>query len=594
MSDYSIKTEIPEKPGRSKLHFCSFFLIFLFSFFSCWAWSFNPDRLFPQNLKEPFWESLKLHPERTRALFLSCIFSDNVKTKTEILYARYAVEKDEYIIAGKIDSDTSALVDTKIFNLPPGLFSPQKQNGKPLYSRGLCLKGAFDSKRAVYSFVPYKSKTAFISDLGYLEIRFKASTDKCADLCGQVFTLLFNGSVSIKKSVPLNKYYLFRDNYFGHVDEYYTEGMDFVSNTSLINNKNILNNTSRFNHVFFPVHKITFYKFERDHNKKALAEARLTTDMIFKNRFLLSQDERLKRGMVPGWVKLNLKRLAQTDIGSGQNHLVFLSIGSGINYFDDPWKAERENIPSPRFVFSNYAMYLKKLQIYPSYSIDSGKTGRSRLGSINRWQYPEIMDQGVIPDSSDRYAQWASLSWRKIYLKSLEQALVSYGVLNDSVDLEPGFRFLETVFNGNIVNNEVRVMGALNIPGLCRSVIVPNGYLKEYVKRAPDKKNPITIFGTSLFTEAFENSDKGFRATYLSLILKESHPVIYSIMNRSLKKEALKILSFIDTLAKEQGPDFFKTKYMKFNKKRKTQALIKKLELLESTRNKMLKRPILK
>ena len=103
---------------------------------------------------------------------------------------------------------------------------------------------------------------------------------------------------------------------------------------------------------FLPAtHKISLHKKILNHEEKKNRDHRLCLRLLRPGYPLLSQDERVKQGMVPSSFNLDLKRLAGSDIVAGQNINVFLTLGPGVNYFDDPCLASRRNIPSPRFVY---------------------------------------------------------------------------------------------------------------------------------------------------------------------------------------------------------------------------------------------------
>ncbi|EKD81662.1 MAG: hypothetical protein ACD_39C01701G0001 [uncultured bacterium] len=329
-----------------------------------------------------------------------------------------------------------------------------------------------------------------------------------------------------------------------------------------------------------------------DHLIKSEKDRQLTINLIAHEKFLYSQDMRLKLGMVPGFVTINWQYIDNTDIGSGQNHLVFLSSGPGINYFDDPWQQARKNIPCPRLFFHRDLANLARIQLYPTYSIAPQAKGTGRLAAINSFQTEIFNDSDL-----SKTVIWSSTEFKTRILTTIENLLCQYGLTNDSTDLTPGFEFAGQYHNGNPANNEIRLSQFTAVRDYLTAVIVPantsriyqQAYENELASTSRHWQYNCGIHYNDLFCEAVESTDKGFRSSWLMLQLKESHPTIYRILTNasqsSKTKAFIKITDKISRLAEKDGRDFFITPYFRHYRVLERQRIKLWLKYLEVCRS---------
>lgn len=505
------------------------------------------DRLFPQRLDQAFYEQLSANRGQERAVFLTA------GQREIIFYMRYA--ESGFVLRGQLESSEERLLTSAFEEAENVIFLPLKADGTPLYRRGtarrLSLKLSGDRVAAVVyvpRFINGVANDCFVCDAGYIEIS-PGSTPPSESELSELFGRLTAGAMTLSRQVALNRYYMYRDNYLGPVERFATaEYPDLLAG---------------------PAHKVTFYKSLRDNRLKAHKDKKLTIGLLAEHRFLLSQDLRLKLGMVPSTVVLKPENLENSDLGSGQNHMVFLTLGPGINYFDDPWQQPRENVPCPRMIFHRDACRFEKMQVFPTYSIEPGVKGVGRLQFINGFQ------NGRACNASFTEAVWPDENRKSHFLEKIEDALCRYGLLNDSPDLEPGFVFEDRCFKGNIVNNELRLHHALAVRDLMTAVIIPPGMKNSY-----DLHYRIAMLGTAphwdfncgihfqdLFIEAVEPSDKAFRAAWLMLVLRETHPAVYRLLKNARaegrKMAFMKIAGIISDSAASQGRSYFETPYFR-------------------------------
>lgn len=506
------------------------------------------DRLFPQRLDPAFFEQLIARKGQERAVFLA---ADN---RESIFYMRYAA--DGFIMRGQLEASEDRLFEAAFEKAENVIFSPLKADGNPLYRRGTARRlnlrlsgGRAASAIHVPRIIDGVPNECFVCDVGYVEIALGSTPPSESEL-NELFGRLTAGAMKLCPQVALNRYYMYRDNYLGPVEKFAAaEYRDLLAG---------------------PTHKVTFYKFLRDNQLKAHKDKKLTIGLLAEHRFLLSQDLRLKLGMVPATVVLKPENLYNSDLGSGQNHMVFLTIGPGINYFDDTWQQSRENIPCPRMIFHRDACRLEKMQVFPTYSIEPEEKGIGRLRFINGFQ-----NGPAVRNASFTEAVWPDENRKRQFLGKIEEALCGYGLLNDSPDLEPGFVFEDRLFKGNVVNNELRLHHALAVRDLMTAVIIPPGMKNSY-----DLHYRIAMHGTvshwdfncgihyrDLFVEATEPSDKAFRAAWLMLVLRETHPTAYRLLKTARsggqKMAFMKIASIIAESAAEQGRSYFETPYFR-------------------------------
>ena len=555
------------------------FLTIVFFIFKCSAYGIDLTRNFEQRINNSFLQDLLDNPNEYRATF----YKNQFYSELIILYLSYSPKGKCFILRGNIPAAIEQDLNSAIFSGKLDDFIGFKKNNKPLYKKGKAyigqakLKG---KKRFKFVFAPHKinkiPNNSFISDLGYLEARIPSDTINNATELKNVLKCIFQKKTQLVKQVQYNSYYCFRDNYFGRVHKLDADSLSQARATSFL----------------LPSHKLTFNKRIKDWAKKKQKDIQICLKIMFEDRYLLSQDERVKRKWVPGFVKLNQKRIANTDIGSGQNHLVFLSIGPGINYFDDPWKTPRKNIPCPRIIFTPEILSFNDYQIYPSYSIDSKKTGDNRCFEINKFQ-------NITPWKT-RKTNWISKSAKKPLISSIEAKLLKYGLTNDSADLEPGFKLAAKQFNGNIVNNEIRFNQTVSIKDLTYRIIIPPGSKQDYLQYAASYINNHStlhkdyICGqklTDLFIEAPSSDDKGFRIAYLMILLQQTHPQLYRLFRISMpNKGGLNfLLKKVNKEIKAQGIKFFHTPYFKAYSQLKQQQTEAWCNYLEAFRNKKTK-----
>jgi hypothetical protein len=538
-------------------NFKAFFCFVLFYFnatFVCRA--INIDRLQQQKLDKFFVAELRNNPEKERAIF----FEVEGSNELVILYASSKPEQGKFVMRGNLLESLDKFITDRFSKAKIKLFSPLKKDSTPLYEYGRSL--VFEINHATCFYVPYRfnncDNECFVSDLGYFKVQFSTSDKNFAAMVEKIIDEFSSGRMKLAKKVALNRYYLFQDNYFGPVHHFYPVSLKAAQNIA----------------TFCPVHKLTMNKHISEKKIKSEADKQLLFKLMTEDKFLLSQDQRLKRNMVPSFVRLNWSRIKETDIGSGQNHMVFLSIGPGINYFDDPWKQPRKNIPCPRIIFDKAVFGLEEIQIFPTFSIEPECIGEKRLQAINEFQY---LDQKT-DLKLNRLAKWLPDKNRKRIIDKVENALCEYGLVNDSARLRPGFYLFNKWFNGNIVNNEVRVKDGLSVYSLINGVIVPPGtrheYLNAYICHFKNQSLHWQYIDgkrfTELFVEAPTADDKGFRTAWLRWHLQFYHPSLVRILDFARFEKNPELANFIgeriSRIIKNEGLGFFKSDYAEHRK----------------------------
>lgn len=512
----------------------------------CWPlMAVDHDRPFPQIIDSAFMAQIRASQGLERAVFTT------IAGQERILYLRFA--GGGYVLRGNLSvADENSLADL-VRCAGVTTFAPLKMDGMPLYRKGTACAGklkAEGASQATFIYVPHmvdgRHNDAFISDLGYLEVDFAESASG-GDL-GAAIQQLFAGRAELSPVVRLNRYYLYRDNYFGPVDAF--------------------NCGSAAGLLFEPLHKATLNKGIEDWETKTESDLKLVIHLLGREKFLLSQDMRLKLGIVPGFVQVRWESIEDTDIGSGQNQLVFLSQGPGINYFDDPWLRARKNVPCPRLVFHRDVCSLSELQVYPTYSIEPAAKGEGRLRAINAFQCQErLVASGV------RGITWASADFREGYYQAVEDSLCRGGLLDDSTDLSPGFEFYGRSFAGTMINNELRVNQSVSVRDLLTAVIVPAvsaasytaSYEQELSGSSPHWDFNCGIHFRRIFSEAALSTDKGFRIAWMMLVLRQSQPVFYRLLKNAHSVGRLSGYLFlaekIAAIAAKEGRGFFLTPY---------------------------------
>ena len=546
-------------------------LAFLLAFAANLTAAPDLDRMFPQTLDERFFSDLISHTGKERAVFVE------LAGREKVFYLRQTAE--HFIMHTSLAEAEEKLLQPQVFAGRKTLFSPLKQNGEPLYEKGIaCTSDGMPERNSQWQFlyVPFnvcgKSNDAFVSDLGYLKITIDNAYLRSGSGLATILKDLFGRNTEICREVRLNRYYLFRDNYYGPVEFIKDRTSDSI--------------------IFPPVHKATLNKSISDWVEKSEKDRKLVIELIAREKQLYSQDMRLKLVMVPGFVKINWQFLDNTDIGSGQNHLVFLSTGPGINYFDDPWKQPRKNVPCPRLYFHKDIVNLERIQLYPTYSIEPKEKGTGRLAAINIFQ--KTTEQGA---ELHKKVIWSTSELKSTLLPALEASLCQYGLTNCSADLEPGFVFKRCFFNGNVVNNEIRIYQTAAVRDYTTAIIVPpdsarayrHAYQRELANTCEHWEYNCGVHFSRLFVEATEASDKGFRETWLMMMLKESHPVIFRMMSRARHDRKMrafgKLADQAAALARRHGRNFFYTKHFSHYQALNSQKYGLWLEYLESYRN---------
>lgn len=502
-----------------------------------------------QIIDRAFLNQLEALPDVERAVFA------DFAGQQQIFYLRFSEKK--WKLRGQLDQTEESCLTMPVWQSRRLIFSPKKADGVPLYRRGVCISGSLisDGREVSFVYVPHafaaQPPEAFICDRGYLEVSWSyenlpdgAAIDK--------FLRLFTGNKArLSEKVDYQQLYRFRDNFLGHV--------------------NAMNEPVSHDVLFMPLHKATLNKGIGDFARKSEQDCRMVLELIAGERFLLSQDMRCKLGMVPSQVSIRFSEIDNTDIGSGQNQLIFLSSGPGINYFDDPWQSRRKNVPCPRLLFHRSLYDHRCLQVFPTYSIAPEAKGAGRLAAINLFQ---ASDPESEPPDRKSVIWWCSQPFRRHYLHEIENAICRYGLTNDAADLAPGLNFRGVKFAGNIVNNELRFFQALPVRDLLKAVIVPAGWRERYEKLYREMLNGSSLhweFNCAvhyrrLFIESPISTDKGFRSTWLMLVLRESHPVLYRLLRHAASEKKGRAFLFIADrvadMASESGRDFFITTYL--------------------------------
>jgi hypothetical protein len=539
------------------------------------------DREFTQLINEQTAFQLLDHPGRERPIFIGPAATGKVRV---IAGLRYDKQSNRFILRGNLPEDLEASLKLEQRNLKSGLFSPAKKNGEPLYRYGTTLSPqSADMPQpdfAKWFYVPHhvngEPNKCFVCDLGYFEFSFAAAPAQIASRLNFLIAEFSQNRLKICKKVPLNRYFLFKDNFWGPVDYFAADSIAEAMELATIN----------------PSHKLTLNKHLKDWRSKSAEDIRLVFELLDREEYLLSQDYRLKLGLVPDFVRINFSRIDNTDIGSGQNQMVFLSIGPGINYFDDPWQQPRRNLPCPRIIFNVPLLAQMQIQLFPTYSVEPKGSGESRLQAINAFQklFPPSISSG------DRLPVWAGQKSRKTSIAAIENALCSYGLLNDSAELSPGFFLEGKNYNGNIVNNEVRMANGLSLRSFLAAIIVPpqtlteyqHNFIRHFYNRTPHWQFIAGTHFKDLFIAATTADDLGFRLAFLFRQLQFSHPLLARIIKKSRAENRpqaeKKIAAAIDRLIQRYQTQFFATPIARHRRRLEAEKLNLWCEYLESFR----------
>jgi len=394
-------------------------------------------------------------------------------------------------------------------------FSTSTAGGTCFYRRGFCRRGvardAISGLGISYTFVPFKlegrDNPAFAGDLGLLRLEIPASSIAKAP---EALLRAAFGEIVAAGNFPSRELYPLMETRFGMPHRMLND--DFAVPIEA--------------YVLPPVHKLSANKHVEDPQRKLDADLKDLARLLATDSGLLSQRERLRRRLVPDSVKLNWSRIDDTDIGSGQNQFVFLTMGPGINYFDGKWLSRTIAMPGPRVVFDPAVVSFADAQIFPSYSIDPPEKGEGRLRAINRFQHETAgSSREAVPMPPER---------RRDVLRNLADALCRYGLLNDDPSLEVGFTFMDRTFRGNVVNNEIRLLDGILPREWAIGVIVPPGagtraraLLSEI--GYSDESGPGGIPLSDFVYEAPFPTDAGFRQAYLELVCRRVLPVFSGI-----------------------------------------------------------------
>lgn len=395
-------------------------------------------------------------------------------------------------------------------------FSACTAGGACFYRRGFCRRGVTRDKagglEVAYTFVPFtldgRDNPAFAGDLGLLRLEVPAS--RMTENPGALLRAAVGRAVPVRRFLP-REFYSLMTTRFGISHRMPSDG--FVVPVEAF--------------VLPPVHKLSANKHLDDPGRKRDADLKDLVRLLATDSGLLSQRERLRRRLVPDSVRLNWSRIDDTDIGSGQNQFVFMTLGPGINYFDGKWRSRTIAMPGPRLVLDPAIVNFADAQIYPSYSIDPPEQGEGRLRAINRFQ-----DETA---GSRRDAVPMPLERRRNVLRNLADALCRYGLLNDDPTLEAGFSFMGGRFRGNVVNNEIRLLDGLSLREWAIGVIVPPG-VGERARALlseigySDHSAPGGIPLSEFVCEAPFPTDAGFRQAYLELVCRRGLPALFRIL----------------------------------------------------------------
>ncbi|GAB4271904.1 MAG: hypothetical protein Kow0029_10020 [Candidatus Rifleibacteriota bacterium] len=538
------------------------------------------DRQFEQKLDQPMLQSLIENCGKERAIFIEY----DSKANPLVFYLRFDKTKNKFVLRGNFPELAEKKLDFSSLKAQITTFTGQKKNLEPLYTYGSALhwtfKSPFNTEPADIVYVPHqlreKPNKCFISDLGYMEIHFQLQSENVQSLISQLLASFSNGKIRLAKQVAYNRYYLFKDNFFGPVHRF--------SENSL--------SASQHYARFLPLHKLTMNKRISNWKMKEKLDRELLFNIMREDDYLFSQDQRLKLGLVPAYVKLNLERIPETDIGSGQNQFVFLSSGPGINYFDDPWKSPRKNLPGPRLLFDKSVYVKDRIQIFPTFSIEPEENGEARLQVINEFQ----KFNSSSPYKYQREPLWCEMLQRRKLTDLIENELCKYGLINDSEDLRPGFVLAGKTFKGNIVNNEIRIMDAISLRSMMKAVIVPpgqaipyqNSYIQAFRNSSPHWQYNCANHFTDLFIEASTPDDKGFRIAWLKFHLKRSNPTLYRLLIAAKKAKCAKaeklLAEKIAALVQHEGAKFFDTAFARHFSKMEIEKLVAWCDYLEAYR----------
>ena len=498
------------------------------------AFAFDFEENFTQNIDAKFSDSLIEREIEPRAVFAECPAAG----KDIVIYARFV--KPHFILTAKIPAAVEKYVDSTIFTAESADFKTYKKSGGVFYSRGKAFSFNFKAEADALceiTYIPYKingrENDAFISDKGFLKFIVKSSPAAGSarfsnDMLNRLLGRVFKGrAVRLKSEVKYNQYYHDRYDYFGYVNRMVPAGLNAAPGDFLL----------------YPTHKITYNRNISGRPEKHSLDMRLAVSFLRKDYPLISQDIRAKNSLVEDHISLDPGKIAQTDIGSGQNTFVYLSYGPGINYYDSPYLITNDNFPSPRFIFDRNELSREDAQFYPKNSWESFGTGISRFNEINYFQNFLSVEPPGGPAAFENYPRYDEPVFmdpgkRLAYLSELNNKIIGYGLINDTGELIFNFDFFSQDHRGNVINNELRTAGAVYPAFSSAALIVAPGTGREYIKTYEEfiKKYglPEYIGGThyrDYFIEAYECSDYGMRAAYLKYLISKTDPNLNRLAN---------------------------------------------------------------
>lgn len=454
---------------------------------------------------------LVAHPSAALAIWLRLDAREEPILSTIVLQHENNIYSAQLYLPPECEKSLSA--EIRGGNVEP--YTACTAGGACFYRRGFCRRGVTRDKASglevSYTFVPFaldgRGNPAFAGDLGLLRLEIPASPG--AKTLEALIRSAFDEILPARRFPPRELYPLMETR-FGMPHRMLSDGFAVPVEA----------------YVLPPVHKLSANKHIDDPKRKLDADLSDLARLLATDSGLLSQRERLRRRLVPDSVKLNWARIDDTDIGSGQNQFVFLTMGPGINYFDGKWRSKTIVMPGPRVVLDPAIVNVADVQIYPSYSIDPPEQGEGRLRAINRFQDEMAGSRrDAVPMPPDR---------RRNVLRHLADALCRYGLLNDDPTLEAGFTFMGRAFRGSVVNNEIRLLDGLSLREWAIGVIVPPGagararaLLSEI--GYSDESGPGGIPLSEFVSEAPFPTDAGFRQAYLELVCRRALPAAYRI-----------------------------------------------------------------
>ncbi|MBF0406407.1 MAG: hypothetical protein HQM10_03560 [Candidatus Riflebacteria bacterium] len=421
-------------------------------------------------------------------------------------------------------------------NLKKKRYTVYRKNGAVFYCKGFCLSSdtLINGQTVTVKIVPQKWKNeindALLSDCNELTLSIPVE-------------LIRNKSISENQFKQL-------------INKVFTRNIieaDF-------NNMLLCPDHARFNHSpdkpltwLFPVHKISSKKYISNPDEKGRQDLEQCIEMLSSTSFLLSQNERAKRHLTPDFLKIRWKDKENLDLGSGRNVFVFITVGPGINYFDDPFRKPQKNLPSPRLILSRNSLAFQQLQFFPDYSIGTYFPGKRRFDEFNVFQ--KTLKRKVSNTDIGNYSMvYMPVELRSKYLKLLEQSILSYGLLNNSPSLEKGFSFNGDWYTGNVINNEMLIRDFLSFSLHSVALIVPEGYKEAYCSAYqnkvltsgyPEKINGIDF--REYFVESWGPNDLGMRKAYFAFLINDIQPIWSKILKKLYLKDISKQNSYLES-----------------------------------------------